>query len=85
MWSMLCGYRLARPDVADGGDGLQTQRVAANILNKELRVATRDCPPDWRLSVGLTTSHRKNLSCYEMFQSFSDLDSDHVSSSELRT
>jgi hypothetical protein len=27
----------ARPQVADGGDGLQIWRVAANILNKEPR------------------------------------------------
>jgi hypothetical protein len=29
----------ARPQVADGGDGLQIWRVAANILNKQSRTA----------------------------------------------
>jgi hypothetical protein len=28
-------HGMARPRVADGGDGLQIWRVAANILNKE--------------------------------------------------
>jgi hypothetical protein len=28
---------MARPQVADGGDGLQIWRVAANILNKQSR------------------------------------------------
>jgi hypothetical protein len=30
--------------------------------------------PAWRLGVGLTTPHHKNLTCYEMFQSASELD-----------
>jgi predicted nuclease with TOPRIM domain len=30
---------MARPQVADGGDGLQIWRVAANVLNKESRTA----------------------------------------------
>jgi hypothetical protein len=30
---------MARPQVADGGDGLQIWRVDANILNKQLRTA----------------------------------------------
>jgi hypothetical protein len=32
---------MARPQVEDGGDGLQISRVAANILNKESRVADK--------------------------------------------
>jgi hypothetical protein len=30
---------MARPQVADGGDGLQIGRIAANILNKQLWMA----------------------------------------------
>jgi hypothetical protein len=30
---------MARPQVADGGDGLQLWRVVANILNKQSRTA----------------------------------------------
>jgi len=43
-------------------------RVAANILNKQSRTADKE----WSSSLGglgelLTTPHRKNVSCYEMF------------------
>jgi hypothetical protein len=51
-----CHHGMARPQVADGGDGLQIWRVAANILNKQ---PTRGGPPAWGLGVGLTTPHRK--------------------------
>jgi hypothetical protein len=36
--------------------------------------STRDGPPAWGLGVVLTTPHRNNFYCYEMFQSASDLD-----------
>jgi hypothetical protein len=36
-----CYHGLARPQVADGGDGLQIWRVAANILNKQWRTADK--------------------------------------------
>jgi hypothetical protein len=49
-----CHHDIVRPQVADGGDGLQIRRVAANILNKQSRTA------DKGLNVGLTTPHRKN-------------------------
>jgi hypothetical protein len=39
---------MARPQVADGGDGLQIWRVAANILNKQSRTADRG----WSSSLG---------------------------------
>jgi hypothetical protein len=32
---------MARPQVADGGDGLQIWRLAANILNKQSRRAEK--------------------------------------------
>jgi hypothetical protein len=35
-------HGMARPQVADGGDGLQIRRVAANILNKQLRSADKE-------------------------------------------
>jgi hypothetical protein len=34
-----CHHGMARPQVADGGDGLQIWRGAANILNKQSRTA----------------------------------------------
>jgi hypothetical protein len=37
------------PQVADGGDGLQIWRVAANILNKQSRTADRG----WSSSLGV--------------------------------
>jgi hypothetical protein len=36
-----CHHDMARPHVADGGDGLQILRVAANILNKQSRTADK--------------------------------------------
>jgi len=34
---------MARPQDADGGDGLQIWRVAANMLNKQSRTAENGC------------------------------------------
>jgi hypothetical protein len=42
---------MARPRVADRGDGLQIRRVAANILNKQSRTADKRWTSD--LGVGL--------------------------------
>jgi len=36
-----CHHGMVRPWVADGGDGLQMWRVAANILNKQSRTADK--------------------------------------------
>jgi hypothetical protein len=53
---------MARPLVADRGDGLQIWRIAANILNKQSRTA------DGRVGLqlggwvgGITIPHRKKL------------------------
>jgi hypothetical protein len=40
---VLCHHGMARPQVADGGDGLQIWRVAANLLNKQSRAADKGC------------------------------------------
>jgi hypothetical protein len=56
---MLTGSRhhgMARPQVADGGDGLQIWRVAANILNKQSRTAGRGWSS--RLGVGRGASNQ---------------------------
>jgi hypothetical protein len=52
---------MARPQVADGGDGLQIWRIAANtnILNKHRGQPPRGSPPALGLGVGLTTPHLK--------------------------
>jgi hypothetical protein len=44
-----CHHGMARPQVADGGEGLQIWRVAANILNKQSRTADKG----WPSSVGV--------------------------------
>jgi hypothetical protein len=44
-----CHHGMARPQVADRGDGLQIWRVAANILNKQLRTADSG----WSSSLGV--------------------------------
>jgi hypothetical protein len=58
---------MARPQVPDGGDGLQVWRAAANAINKQSREPARGCPPVWGLLVEQTTRRRKNDSvtkCY---------------------
>jgi hypothetical protein len=40
---------MVRPQVGDGGDGLQVQKVAANIFNKQSRTADRG----WSSSLGI--------------------------------
>jgi hypothetical protein len=54
-----CHHNMAHPRVADGGDGLQIWKVAAYILNKQLRTADRGGPPAWALGRSLTTLHCK--------------------------
>jgi hypothetical protein len=44
-----CHHGMARSQVADGGDGLQIWRVAANVLNKQSRTADRG----WSSSLGV--------------------------------
>jgi hypothetical protein len=61
---------MAHPQVADGGDGIQIWRVAADIVNKQSRQPTRCDRQAWGLDKGLKTS---SLSCYEMLQRVSDL------------
>jgi hypothetical protein len=39
-----CHHGMARPRVADRGDGLQIGRVAANMLNKQSRAADSGWP-----------------------------------------
>jgi len=40
---------MTHPQVADGGDGLQVWRVAANILNKQWQIANKG----WSSSFGV--------------------------------
>jgi len=42
-------------------------RVVANILNKQSRTADKGGPPPWGLGEVLTTPHRRNVSCYQLF------------------
>jgi hypothetical protein len=53
LWSnvkrVVCHHGIARPQVADGEDGLQIWRVAANILNKQSRTANNG----WWSSLGV--------------------------------
>jgi hypothetical protein len=51
---------MARPWVVDGGDGLQTLKVAANILNEQSQTADRSGLRACRVDMWLTTPHHKN-------------------------
>jgi hypothetical protein len=44
-----CHHGMARSQVADGGDGLEIWRIAANILNKQSRTADKE----WSFSLGV--------------------------------
>jgi hypothetical protein len=69
-----CHHGMTRPQVADGGEGLQIWRVDASILNKQLRTADKGWSSSLGLGRGLTTPHRKKIVCYEMSQRALDLD-----------
>jgi hypothetical protein len=47
-----CHHGMARPQVADGGDGLQIWRLAANILNKKSRTADKGWPSSFGVGGG---------------------------------
>jgi hypothetical protein len=47
---------MARPQVADGGDGLQIWREAANILNKQSRTADKGWPSSLGVGRGASTT-----------------------------
>jgi hypothetical protein len=51
-----CHYGMARPQVADGGDGLQIRRVAANILNKQSRTADKGWSSSLEVGCGAKNS-----------------------------
>jgi hypothetical protein len=55
-----CHHGMARPQVVDGGDGLQIWRVAANILNKQWLTADKGRSSSLVLGAGLTASRTKN-------------------------
>jgi hypothetical protein len=50
---------MARPRDADGGDGLQIWKVAANIINKQSEQPTRSGPLGSGLGKELRTPHHK--------------------------
>jgi hypothetical protein len=54
-----CYNGMARPRVADRGDGLQIWRVAANILNKQSCTADSGWSTSLGVGRGLTTLPRK--------------------------
>jgi hypothetical protein len=66
---------MARPQVADRGEGLQIWRVAANILSKQSRTADKGWPSSLGVGRGANNSpQQKKTVCYEMSQRASNLD-----------
>jgi hypothetical protein len=62
-----CHHGVARPRIADTGDGLQIWRVTANILNKQSHTADKGWSSSSGLDERLTTHHRKKqlvTKCY---------------------
>jgi hypothetical protein len=54
-----CHHGMARPQVVDGGDGLQIWRVAANVLNKQSRTTDRGWSSSMEVGRGANNHHRK--------------------------
>jgi hypothetical protein len=61
-----CHHGMVRPQVANGEVVLQILRVAANILNKQLRTADRGFTSTLEVWRELTTTTAESV-CYEMF------------------
>jgi hypothetical protein len=57
--------------VADGGEGLQEWRVAANIMNKQSRTVDKGESTSLGIGRGAINS---SPACYEMLHRASDLD-----------
>jgi hypothetical protein len=55
MW-FPCHHGMARPQVADGGEGLQIWRVAVNILNKQSRTSDKGWPSSLGVGRGANNS-----------------------------
>jgi hypothetical protein len=53
---------MARPQVVDGGDGLQIWRVAVNILNKQSRTADKGWHSSFGVAQEANNPHRKKTS-----------------------
>jgi hypothetical protein len=54
-----CHHGIARPEVAIEEERLHTWKVAANILNKQLRTTEKGRTPVCEVGAGLTTPYRK--------------------------
>jgi hypothetical protein len=55
-------YSMVRPQFADGGDGFQIWRVAANILNKQSRTGDKGWSSSMRLGRGTNKSSPEKIS-----------------------
>jgi hypothetical protein len=62
------------PRIADRGDGLQMQRVAAYTLNKQLRTADKGWSSSLEVGRGANKSSPKKSSYTEMLHRASELD-----------
>jgi hypothetical protein len=57
-----CHHGMARPQVADGGDGLRIWRAAANILYKESRAADKGLSSSLRIGARANNSSLQLIS-----------------------
>jgi len=64
---------MLRPQVADGKNGLQMIRLAANILNKQSRTADRWWSYSLGVGRGVNISSPKKFTTFETFHKASDL------------
>jgi hypothetical protein len=54
-------HGMTRPQVADGGEGLQVRRLAVSIMNKQARTANKGCSSSLGVGRGATPLTVKNL------------------------
>jgi len=65
---------MARPQVADGGDGFHIWKVSANLLDKQLQTPDKRWSCSLEAGRGLITSRRKKAAHFEMLHRSSDLE-----------
>jgi hypothetical protein len=75
---------MVRPRIADGGDDLHMWRVAANILNKQWRTASKGCCSGLWVGQGSKAPHRMNSTCYDMSHGVTKYPSFLGSTAQLR-
>jgi hypothetical protein len=69
-----CHHGIAPSQVTDGGDGLQTWRVSANILNEQSRTADRGWPSSFGVGRDTNNPQLSKVARKEIFNTVLEMD-----------